>query len=574
MNPHWKIDQPRADIIDIFCRSLPCHPVTATVLANRGFRRPEEVDAFFYPSLSNLHPPFAMKDMETAVKRISRALIRHEKILIFGDFDVDGVTATAILVNFLQDAGADVSTYIPHRVDDGYGLSSRYIITQAMPSGIDLIITVDNGSSSHGAVDQAREVNIDVIIIDHHTITEPFPTAVAVVNPKRTDCNAGLADLAGVGVVFALLICLRKHLRDTGFWKGRPEPNLKHICDLVALGTVADMVPLRDDNRILTRTGMDIIRHNHPRPGLTALLTLAGVAAETVDSDDIAYRLAPRLNAAGRMEHAETALSLLTTNDPGIAGQLAQRIETLNTRRRKVQKNLIDRIHTDLKGKPDLLKGRSLILWGESWHEGILGIAAAHFVRMYHRPVILISTRNGVGKGSARSIPGFDLYQGLAACRELLTGFGGHALAAGIKVKVNKLDEFRRRFETIVLEATGKMAFTPDVRIDCELKLDDISDHLLDELELLAPFGNTNPEPLFISRNVEVVSGKIVGKTHLNMRLRQQPGSSGRTFQAMQFNVDPQKKVPRIFESIVFRVGWNRWNQSRTARIIIETVYF
>jgi single-stranded-DNA-specific exonuclease len=572
MNPHWKFYPPSPDIIDSLCRSLPCHPVTATVLANRGFRRPEDVDAFFNPSLSNLRPPFPMKDMETAVKRIIRALSRHEKIMIFGDYDVDGVTATAILFSFLRDAGADVSTYIPHRLDDGYGLSSRYIITQAIPSGIDLVITVDNGSSSYEAVDQARQVNIDVIIIDHHTIIEPFPEAVAVVNPKRTDCTAGLADLAGVGVVFALLICLRKHLRDTGFWNGQPEPNLKHTCDLVALGTVADMVPLRDDNRILTRAGMDIIRHNHSRPGLTALLALAKVAAENVDSEDIAYRLAPRLNAAGRMEHAETALSLLTTNDPDIAGQLARRIEILNTRRRKVQKNLIDRIHTNLKDKPDLLKGRSLVLWGEGWHEGVLGIAAAHFVRMYHRPVVLISTRDGVGKGSARSIPGFDLYRGLAAGRELLTGFGGHALAAGVKIKVDKLDEFQRRFETVVHEAIGKTVFTPDIRIDCELNLDDFSDHLLDELELLAPFGTTNPEPLFIARNVEVVSGKIVGKTHLNMRLRQRPGPSDRIFQAMQFNVDPQKKVPRIFESIVFRVGWNRWNQSRTARIIIEAV--
>lgn len=572
MNPHWKIDPPSPDIIDSLCRSLPCHPVTATVLANRGFRRPKDVDAFFHPSLANLRPPFPMKDMETAVKRISRALGSHEKIMIFGDFDVDGVTATAILFNFLRDAGADVSTYIPHRVDDGYGLSSRYIITQAIPSGIDLIITVDNGSSSHEAVGQARQVNIDVIIIDHHTIIEPFPAAVAVVNPKRTDCTAGLADLAGVGVVFSLLICLRKHLRDTGFWNGRPEPNLKQICDLVALGTVADMVPLRDDNRILTRAGMDIIRHNHSRPGLTALLAFAKVAAETVDSEDIAYRLAPRLNAAGRMEHAETALSLLTTNDRDTAERLARRIETLNTRRRKTQKNLIDRIHANLKNNTDLLKSSSLVLWGDDWHEGVLGIAAAHFVRVCHRPVVLISTRNGVGKGSARSIPGFDLYQGLAACRELLTGFGGHALAAGVKIKVNNLDEFRHRFEKVVHEVIGKTVFTPDVRIDCELSLDDFSDRLLDELELLAPFGTTNPEPLFISRNVEVVSWKIVGKVHLNMRLRQQPGSSNRTFQAMKFNVDPQQKVPRIFESIVFRIGWNRWNQSRTARIIIEAV--
>ena len=542
----------------------------ATILANRGFEDPEEVHTFLYPTIADLTPPFSLKDIGLAAERIGHALVHHEKILIFGDYDVDGVTSTAILSNFLKYAGARVSTHIPHRVGEGYSLSATYVANHAAPGGIDLIITVDNGSSCHEAVDQARAMNIDVIIVDHHAISPPYPEALAVVNPKRTDCPAGLSDLAGVGVVFSLLICLRKHLREINFWKNLQEPNLKKECDLVALGTVADMVPLRYDNRVLTRIGLDYIRHNRLRPGLKALMKIAGVCVDTVDSEDIAFRLAPRINAAGRMAHAGLALSLFTTDDPARINELAQRIEILNSQRRETQENLFDHIQADLAANPDLLNGYSLVLWHENWHEGVLGIVAAHLMREYHRPVVLLSTRNGIGKGSARSVPGFDLYRGLAACSETLVTYGGHALAAGVKVNVDQLNEFRKRFEKVVQKVAEKRPFVPEIEIDCELNLNDISDQLLNELELLAPFGSANREPLFLSRGIDVVSSKIVGKHHLHLRLRQHSDLSDRTFQAMHFNIDPEKPVPSTLDQIIFRVGWNRWNQTQTARIIIE----
>jgi single-stranded-DNA-specific exonuclease len=572
MSHPFNICQADPRVIRRIQKELSYHPVMATVLANRGFENSEDIHTFLYPAITDLTPPFSLKDIGLATERIGQALKRHEKILIFGDYDVDGITSTTILSNFLQYAGARVSTHIPHRIEDGYSLSATYIKDHAAPNGIDLIITVDNGSSCHTAVDQARAMNIDVIIVDHHTIFPPYPKALAVVNPKRTDCPSGLADLAGVGVAFSLLICLRKHLREIDFWKDLPEPNLKNECDLVALGTVADMVPLRHDNRILTRIGLDIIRRNRLRPGLKALMKIAGVCVDTINAEDIAFRLAPRINAAGRMAHAGTALSLFTDDDPTRISTLVQRIEALNSQRRKTQQKLFDHIQADLAANPDLLDGCSLVLWGKHWHEGVLGIVAAHLMREYHRPIVLISTRNGSGKGSARSIPGFDLYRGLDACSETLLNYGGHALAAGVKIRTDQLDEFRKQFEKTVRKVAEKRPFAPEIEIDSELNLNDISDQLLNELELLAPFGSANREPLFISRNIDVVSWKMVGQHHLNLRLRQHSDLPGRTFQAMHFNIDPEKPVPHTFDHIVFRVGWNRWNQTQTARIIIEAV--
>ncbi|RTZ99680.1 MAG: single-stranded-DNA-specific exonuclease RecJ, partial [Deltaproteobacteria bacterium] len=348
MEHRFKICQPDPQITRRIQNNLSCSPIMAGILARRGFKTPEDVRAFLHPALTDLHPPFHMKDMDLATRRIGQAIVQNEKILIFGDYDVDGVTSTTILLKFLQYAGARVSTHIPHRIEDGYGLSAAYVSGHAAPDGINLIITVDNGSSCHKAVEQARRADIDVIIVDHHTISAPFPNALAVVNPRRADCPSGLSDLAGVGVVFSLLICLRKFLRNSGFWKDRPEPNLKKECDLVALGTVADMVPLSNDNRILTRAGLDIIRHHSPRPGLRALMATAGVRADTVDSEDIAFRLAPRINAAGRMDHADTALSLFAADDPVTLGPIAEHIEDLNSRRRDIQERLFNRIRTVL----------------------------------------------------------------------------------------------------------------------------------------------------------------------------------------------------------------------------------
>lgn len=574
MNTHWKILIPDPAAVKKLTRTIPCHPATATVLVNRGLKNSQEVDDFMRPSLAQLNAPFDLKDMDAAVDRISHSLKKNEKILIYGDYDADGVTSTTLLYHFLKGLNADVTAYLPHRVHDGYGLTSSFIDDKAVASGINLIITVDNGSASHEAVLRANQEKIDVIVVDHHIINPPYPEAVAIINPKRPDCRAGQDDLAGVGVAFSLIVCLRKHLRDLGFWQGGQEPNLKNSCDLVALGTIADMVPLRGDNRILVRTGLNIIQADRARPGISALLTAAGITPAGIGSDDIAYRVAPRLNAAGRMDHADIAFSLLAAEDDDTAAQLARRIEALNDQRRQIQQDLTDRIQADLDNNPALKTGAAIVLWGENWHEGVLGVAAARLMNRYHRPVILVSTKNGMGKGSARSIPGFDIYRGLSACSDLLAGYGGHAAAAGISIKAQQLPSFQRRLETIAAKSIKEKTIAPPIIIDMALELGDITPRLLDELILLAPFGNHNPTPLFLARNVNVVSHRVVGKNHLSMQLSQNQSSRRQVIRAMQFNISPNTRIPKCIDEMVFSLSWNYWNQSKNPQMIVEAASY
>ena len=318
-----------------------------------------------------------------------------------------------------------------------------------MPNGINLIITVDCGSDSHEAVEAARKAGIDVIITDHHIISDIIPPAVAVVNPKRCDCPSGFHDLAGVGVALYLLICLRKKLRDINFWQDRPEPNLKSYCDLVALGTLADMVPLTHENRILARTGLDIIRRTH-RPGLKALMEICKTSKHAVDTDDIVFGLAPRLNSAGRMDHASISLELLTARDVKTAEKIANSLNHMNQNRRRIENEILIQVHDHLKKNPHLLRKNTLVLAQEGWHLGVLGIVASRIVKKYFRPVVLITTADGIGRGSARSIPGVNLYKGLSACANDIENFGGHSMAAGLEINAKNIEKFEMNFENAV----------------------------------------------------------------------------------------------------------------------------
>ncbi len=315
MQTKWKSQHPSPEVIAKLVQGLACSPIIATILANRGITTVTEAHGFINPSFQNLRPPDGLKDLHTAVKRLYQAITRNEKILIFGDYDVDGVTATAILYEFLNFAGANSTCYIPHRIKEGYSLQAHHIASLAIPQGVDLIVTADCGSASHEAIAAAHQAAIDVIITDHHEVPEPPPDALALINPKQPDCQSGFETLAGVGVAFYLLVALRKYLREKNFWTNRKEPNLKAMCDLVALGTIADMVPLQAENRIIARHGLDIIK-NGSRPGLEALLSVSGLRKENLDSDAIAFYLAPRINAAGRMDHAALAFEIAHDRQP------------------------------------------------------------------------------------------------------------------------------------------------------------------------------------------------------------------------------------------------------------------
>jgi len=569
MKKHWQLLQPDIGSVKKISNALKCNPIIASILINRNIVSVEDAFDFLNPSFNNMRPPFSIKGINTAVSRIYSAIINNEKILIFGDYDVDGITATTILLEFFSYIGTNAYYYIPHRIKEGYGLQKNHITDYALPKGINLIITVDCGSSSYDAVKAAQRLGIDVIITDHHRITDRPPHAFAVVNPKRTDCTSGLDNLAGVGVAFYLLICLRKHLRDNSFWHNLPEPNLKNLCDLVALGTVADMVPLVDENRILVNAGLEKI-YTGERNGMKALVEECKLKAPLADTDDIAFKLAPRLNAPGRIDHAKTAVELLTAKHLDMARQTAQTLNKLNIQRQVIEKELTDNILFYLNKNPYLLQKKTLVLSNQGWHEGILGIVASRLAKKFFRPVVLISTKDGIGKGSARSVPGIDLYDGLMACASDLENFGGHSMAAGLKLKDENINLFQENFEKVVKNMTKKINLVPVITIDYELNFDDISDTLIDDLEALKPFGAGNHEPLFTAKNIKVLSSKIVGENHRNMLLKQNSSSKGKGFNAIHFNIDKSKQLNDGFDKIAFRLRWNHWNGTKKAQIIIE----
>ncbi len=572
MEKNLKILKPDPKAIRELYRSLGCHPVTAAVLVNRNLVCIEDVKRFLSPSFKHLRAPDSIVDMHPAIYRIAQAIYRKEPILVFGDYDVDGITSTVLLYEFLKLTGAKVSYYIPHRIEEGYSLKPEQIKNIAdSSSGIRLIITVDCGSNSHEAIQAARKAGIDVIVTDHHQVGKNLPDAIAIVNPKRGDCQSGLDHLAGVGVVFYLIISLRKYLREKGFWRNRTEPNLKQMCDLVALGTIADIVPLKDENRVFVKTGLEIIQAG-TRLGIKSLAKASGFFKQVLDSEDIAFRLAPRLNAAGRIEHAEWAAKLLMTDQEDRATELSDFLNELNIQRQEFEQNTFEDILNRIHLNPDLLCKKALVMESSHWHEGILGIVASRLAERFFKPTILITVRDGFGKGSCRSIRGFDLYPGLCRCSGLLEDFGGHSMAAGIKIKTANIDSFKESFDNIVSAYLQKENPVPELTIDCELSFDDINEHFIDEIESLKPFGSENPEPVFLAQNIAVSDPKIVGQNHRRMLLSQPGGLTQKKFNAIHFNVDSNQPAEGILKFVAFRLKWNRWNGNKTAQIIIEEI--
>ncbi|RPH52219.1 MAG: single-stranded-DNA-specific exonuclease RecJ [Desulfobacteraceae bacterium] len=571
MKRKWRILNPDKKLVENISKAVNCSPLIASLLVNRGIFSPKDAHDFLNISIDNIRHPFSMKDMDTAVNRIYKAIKYHEKILVFGDYDVDGVTSTALLMEFLRHTGADASYYIPHRTKEGYGLQKSHITGVAVPGRINLIITVDCGSSSHEAVKAALDAGIDTVITDHHMVPEKLPEAVAIINPKRSDCNSGFYDLAGVGVAFSLVICLRKYLRDRHFWESHPEPNLKNLCDLIALGTVADMVPLKGENRIFTKTGLDLI-NSGSRIGISALIKETGSNKYPFDSEDIAFRLAPRINALGRIDHAKEAVELLLSDDPGAAGKIARQMNMMNAKRQNIEKMIVKDILEYIDNNPDTLRHGSIVLSRQSWHEGVLGIVASKIVERFCCPVIIFAEKDGFAKGSGRSIPSFNLYEGLKSCSKVLEGFGGHSMAAGLSIKTENLGLFKNEFENQVMKMSLPEDSLTFISIDHEIGFNDIDANLVDEIEALKPFGAGNPEPVFLARNVTVVSSEIVGENHRRMILSQSFGLEDKIYNAIHFNFDQDLEENMHFEEMAFRLRWNRWNGNKSIQLVIENI--
>ncbi len=519
MKRRWEIFPQNPALQETFSRKLEISPITAQVLANRGINQIDQAHQFLHPSLSHLHSPFLMKDMDKAVDRIVQAFLRREQVLIYGDYDADGITSTAILLLFLQSLQIPHRYYIPHRIKEGYGLHPNTIMKFAQ-QGVKLIITADCGISDMDAVKKAQEMEIDIIITDHHEVPDEIPPACAVLNPKQEDCSFPFKSLAGVGVAFNLIIALRTKLRELGEWKGREVPNLRRYLDLVAIGTVADLVPLQDENRIFVRFGLEELNEGS-RMSTRVLKEVCGLKDGIVTSGNIGFQLAPRINASGRLGEAQKAVELLVTQDLKRAEGIARELNWENSRRQRLEEDIFMEITGWIEGDDRILQRSSLVFSSQSWHPGVIGIVASRLVEHYYRPTILISLDEDRGKGSGRSIEGFDLYEGVKRCSQILLSFGGHRYAVGLTLEREKIEAFKNRFEELVSQGCKPTDFIPRMRIDLEVALPSIERKLMEELSLLAPFGLSNPKPIFCSRELKVMESKIVGEDNLKLRVEE-----------------------------------------------------
>jgi single-stranded-DNA-specific exonuclease len=565
MKKRWEIYPPNHSLQETFSRELNISPITAQVLTNRGINGVDQVSQFLHPSLSHLHSPFLMKDMDKAVDRVVQALSKKEQVLICGDYDVDGITSTAIMVLFFQALQLPCHYYIPHRVNEGYGLHHDVLAEFAQQGG-KLVITVDCGISNTDEVKKAQEMGVDVIITDHHEIPEEIPPAYAILNPKQTDCSFPFKSLAGVGVAFNLIIALRARLRDLGEWKEGEIPNLRRYLDLVALGTVADLVPLRDENRIFVRFGLEELTSGS-RLSTRVLKGTCGLEERIITSGNIGYQLAPRINAAGRIGEAQRAIELLVTQEREKAEELARELNLENSRRQRIEEDILVEILGRIEEDSPLLQRRSLVFSSESWHPGVTGIVASRLVERYYRPTILISLDGNRGKGSGRSIEGFDLYEGIKGCSPMLLSFGGHRSAIGLTIEREKIEEFGNRFEELVSQGCRPSDFIPTMRIDAEVPLPAIEMGLIEELSLLAPFGASNPKPVFCSGELAVVDSRIVGENNLKLKVEEDG-----IYDAIGFNMGDLHPLKSDRLKIAFVPQINEWQGVKTVQLELRDI--
>ncbi len=514
----WKLRgvQPDIALIALLAQELDIQSITAQVLMLRGITTPEQGIEFLQAKLSALPDPDLLPDMAIACARLEQALVQGEKIAVHGDYDVDGITGCTLLVETLRALGGEVEYHIPLRLKDGYGLSAA-AISQAKEDGCSLIVSVDCGVSALAEAELAAELGLDLIITDHHQPPDKLPACLALINPHLPENQFPWQELSGVGVAFFLLIGLRRYLRENKYFVTREEPDLRQGLDLVALGTIADIVPLGGVNRILVRSGLELLEMGK-RPGVAALKRVADV--KKVSSGVVGFRLAPRLNAAGRLEDAALGVKLLLGEDPQDINPLAELLDGFNRERQKIeQQTLVEAVAlVEEQNRPERY---SIVLARENWHSGVIGIVASRLVERYHRPTVLIALEGGQGKGSARSISGFHLYQALKESAEALTGFGGHAMAAGLSIAENNLELFMTVFEQAVASRLTAEDLVPVSYHDGEVSLSSFTLPLLKELETLNPYGAGNPQPAFVSRNCRVYSPRILADKHLKFDLEQ-----------------------------------------------------
>lgn len=550
--------EPSLAEVNYLAEKLSILPITARTLLLRGIGNAEQGQEFIHARLGALPDPDLLPDMAIACSRLEQALVRGEKIAVHGDYDVDGITGCALLVETLRHLGAQVEYHIPLRLKDGYGLSAD-AIRQASDNGCALIVSVDCGVSAHAEADLASELGVDLIITDHHQPPEDLPVCLALVNPHLAGCRFPWPELSGVGVAFFLLAGLRRRLRENGYFNHHPEPDLRQGLDLVALGTIADIVPLGGVNRILVRAGLQLLEQGG-RPGVAALKKVADV--KQVSCGVVGFRLAPRLNAAGRLEDAALGVKLLLGDDKQELQELAELLDGFNHDRQQLEQQTLEQALVRLEELGNDHR-YSIVLADQRWHSGVIGIVASRLVERYHRPTVMIALEGGQGKGSCRSINSFHLYRALQQCAEPLSGFGGHAMAAGLSLAAEKVDLFAERFEKVASEHLTAEDLVPKISHDGPCRLADLSMRQVEELESLQPFGAGNPQPAFWAEKCRVSGVRILSEKHLKFDVEQ----DGARFGCIAFGMAERYDQLAGEIALLFRPGINSWRGQNSVQL-------
>ncbi len=529
MEKVWKIKENGFDAdVEKLANELKINSVLSTLLVQRGIRTFEQANAFFYPEMKNLYDPFLMKDMHEAVERIEQAISNGEKILIYGDYDVDGTTSVAMVYSFLRKYYDKLYYYIPDRYEEGYGISFKGI-EYAELNRIKLIIALDCGIKAIDKIKYANDRGIDFIICDHHTPGSSLPKAIAVLDPERKDCKYPFKYLSGCGVGFKLLhaYSIKNNI---------PFDELTQFLDLLAVSIASDIVPLIDENRILSHYGLKKL-NDSPSVGLRAIICVAGLEGKTINVDDIVFKIGPRINAAGRIESGKKAVDLLISENEEEAIVHCQKINSFNQARRNIDKNITEEALKEIESYGNHYK-YSTLLYNRNWHKGVVGIVASRLIESFYRPTIILTESNGFATGSARSVIGFDLYKAICACSDLLESFGGHRYAAGLTLKIENIPKLRDRFEKVVKDIITPEQLIPQIEIDTELNLKNITPGFFDILKKFEPFGPNNMNPIFFAENVvDNGYGKVVGsgEEHLKLSLIQEEEPYN-VFPAIAFN--------------------------------------
>jgi len=558
----WKIRSGRSDAASVFSDALGVGPLLAQVMANRRLEEVDAAEAYLEPRLNSLPDPDALAGMAEAVARLELALERKETVGIFGDYDVDGVTSTTLLAEFLSACGLHVVTTIPNRLLEGYGLSQAGV-SRLAEAGAQLIVTVDCGVTAHEEVAFAREKNIDVIVIDHHTVPVTLPEAVAIINPHRPDCTRNAEHLCAVGVTFNLCASLRRSLREKNYFNEIDEPDLRPLLDLVALGTVADVVPLVADNRVFVRHGLRMISRQQ-RPGFSALMEVADIQPQRITSGHLGFHLGPRVNAAGRLADAGRAVSLFQTSNMKEARLLAQELDRENQARRTLEKQITEEAIAEIEGHDELRKAKVLVVAKTHWHPGVVGIVASRLVDRFGRPALVIGEG---GKGSGRSIPAFHLHQALCAASEHLLGFGGHAHAAGVHLDFSALKPLRSALNKFASEHLPDDALGRVFQYDGTMAMENVTFGNVSELSRAAPFGRGNPEPLFRFDGLQVANLQILNGGHLKAYC-----GEGNTFELIAFGQADKEDLFAGSVDVLAVPEINRWRGREKLQLRVKDV--